>query len=463
MEYRIEHDSLGELEVPKDAYYGVHSVRGKQNFPITGASMDPYMIRGSAEVKKAAALTNKEVGKMDEKIADAIAKAADKVIAGDYDDQFIVDPVQGGAGTSFNMNTNEVIANLAIELLGGEKGDYSIVHPNDHVNFGQSTNDATPTAGKIAIIRHLQDVEKEGKKLVESLDKKTKEFDQYVKMGRTHLQDAVPIRLGQEFSAYRDAVKRNVDLIESAIEAMSVLNMGATAVGTGLNADLNYVKKVVPKLAEITGLDLVQTDNLVDGTQGTDSYVYVSGIMKALALSLSKMANDLRLMASGPRTGLAEINLPPQQAGSSIMPGKVNPVIAEVTNQVAFLVAGNDMTITMAMEAAQLELNVMEPVLFYKLFETMNALRGVMNTLRIRCIDGITANVDRMEDLVENSVGIVTAIVPHIGYENAASIAKEAITTGKPVREILKREQIVDEEELERILELIPMTKPGIH
>ena len=463
MNYRLEKDSIGELKVPKDAYYGVHSVRGKENFPITGASTDPYMIRALAEVKKAAALTNEKVGKLDPEIAQAIAKAADEVITGKYNDQFIVDPVQGGAGTSLNMNTNEVIANIAIETLGGQLGDYSIVHPNDHVNFGQSTNDATPTSAKIAIIRYLMDLKEEGLKLVDSLDKKSEEFDSYVKMGRTHLQDAVPIRLGQEFGAYRDAVKRNINLIDSAIEAMSYLNMGATAVGTGLNADLEYVKEVVPKLAEITGIDLEQTDNLVDGTQGTDSFVYVSSVLKGLAMALSKMANDLRLMASGPRTGLFEINLPAQQAGSSIMPGKVNPVIAEVVNQVAFLVAGNDLTVTMAMEAAQLELNVMEPVLYYKLFESMKALIGGMSTLRTRCIDGITANVERMEQLVEGSVGIVTAIVPHIGYENASRIAKEAIQTGEPVRDILKREAIVDDEELERILELIPMTKPGIH
>ncbi len=460
--FRLEHDSLGEMEVPKDAYYGIHALRGKNNFPITGARMDSYMIRGAAEVKKAAALTNAAVGRMDQKIADAIAEAADKVATGEYDDQFIVDPVQGGAGTSFNMNTNEVIANLAIEILGGEKGDYSLVHPNDHVNFGQSTNDATPSAGKIAILRHLIDVEEEGRKLVDALDKKSKEFDSYIKMGRTHLQDAVPIRLGQEFAAYRDAVKRNVDLIESAIAAMSEMNMGATAVGTGLNADQNYVKEVVPKLAEVTGLKLVQTDNLVDGTQGTDSYVYVSGILKALAMSLSKMCNDLRLMASGPRTGLGEINLPAKQAGSSIMPGKVNPVIAEVTNQTAFLVAGNDLTITMAMEAAQFELNVMEPVLFYKLFESLKALRGVMYTLRVNLVEGVEANVERMEHLVENSVGIITAIVPHVGYENAAEIAKKAIKTGRPVRELALESGLLTAEDLDKILDPMGMTEPGI-
>ncbi|WP_054251507.1 aspartate ammonia-lyase [Neofamilia massiliensis] len=460
--FRLEHDSIGEMEVPKDAYYGVHALRGKNNFPITGAHMDSYMIRGAAEVKKAAALTNAAVGRMDEKIAKAIAEAADKVITGDYDDQFIVDPVQGGAGTSFNMNTNEVIANLAIEILGGEKGDYSLVHPNDHVNFGQSTNDSLPSAGKIAILRHLIDVEEEGRKLVDALDKKSKEFDSYIKMGRTHLQDAVPIRLGQEFAAYRDAVKRNVDLIESAIAAMSVMNMGATAVGTGLNADQNYVKQVVPKLAEVTGLDLVQTDNLVDGTQGTDSYVYVSGILKALAMALSKMCNDLRLMASGPRTGLGEINLPAKQAGSSIMPGKVNPVIAEVTNQTAFLVAGNDLTITMAMEAAQFELNVMEPVLFYKMFESLKALRGAMYTLRVNLVEGLEANVERMEHLVENSVGVITAIVPHVGYENAANIAKKAIKTGRPVRELALESGLLSEEDLNKILDPMGMTEPGI-
>lgn len=459
---RVEHDSLGELEVPKNAYYGVHSQRAKENFPITGIHTDREIIRGAAEVKKACAITNHEVDMMDEKIKDAISHAADKVISGDYDKEFIVDPIQGGAGTSHNMNTNEVIANLAIEELGGELGDYSIVHPNDHVNFGQSTNDVFPTSGKLAIIRYIDKTKEELKKLIESIKKKAKEFDGHIKMGRTQMQDAIPIRLGQEFSAYAKALSRDLERLDSAKKTMSVVNLGATAIGTGLNADADYVKKVVPNLAKVTGLDLTQSENLVDGTQNLDGFVYVSGILKTLAVNLSKMSNDLRLMSSGPRTGFGEINLPAKQAGSSIMPGKVNPVIPEVVTQVAFSVIGNDMTVAMSAEGGQLELNAFEPVIFYKLFESFNSLNGAMYTLRVNCIEGIEANPERMEDLVENSVGVITAIVPHVGYEAAAKVAKEAISTGKPVRQLVLDSGIVKEEDLEKIMDLYSMTEPGI-
>lgn len=459
---RVEHDSLGEINVPKDAYYGVHSQRAKENFPITGVHTDREIIRGAAEVKKACAITNFEVGMMDEKVKDAISHAADKVMTGEYDCQFIVDPIQGGAGTSHNMNANEVIANLAIEELGGELGDYSIVHPNDHVNFGQSTNDVFPTSGKLAIIRYIDKTKAELEKLIGSVEKKAEEFDGFIKMGRTQMQDAIPIRLGQEFGAYAQALKRDMKRLDSAREAMSVINLGATAIGTGLNADADYVKKVVPNLAKVTGLDLTQAEDLVDGTQNLDGLVYVSGVLKALAVSLSKMSNDLRLMSSGPRTGFGEIFLPAKQAGSSIMPGKVNPVIPEVVTQVAFSVIGNDMTIAMAAEGGQLELNAFEPVIFYKIFESFRTLEGAMYTLRVNCIDGIEANPERMENLVENSVGVITAIVPHVGYEAAAKVAKEAIATGKPVRQLVLDSGIVSEEDLNMIMDLYSMTEPGI-
>ncbi|NLD17905.1 MAG: aspartate ammonia-lyase [Tissierellia bacterium] len=459
---RIERDSLGEINVPKDAYYGVHSQRAKENFPITGIHTDREIIRGAAEVKKACAITNYEVGMMEEKIKDAISHASDKVAAGDYDSEFIVDPIQGGAGTSHNMNANEVIANLAIEELGGELGDYSIVHPNDHVNFGQSTNDVFPTSGKLAIIRYIDRTKAELAKLIESVSNKSKEFDGYIKMGRTQMQDAIPIRLGQEFGAYAQALCRDMNRLDSARATMSVINLGATAIGTGLNADADYVKKVVPNLAKVTGIELTQSEDLVDGTQNLDGFVYVSGVLKTLAVTLSKMSNDLRLMSSGPRTGFGEINLPAKQAGSSIMPGKVNPVIPEVVSQVAFSVIGNDMTIAMAAEGGQLELNAFEPVIFYKIFESFRTLEGAMHTLRVNCIDGIEANVERMESLVENSVGVITAIVPHVGYEAAAKVAKEAIATGKPVRQLVLDSGIVSEEDLNKIMDLYAMTEPGI-
>lgn len=459
---RIEHDSVGEMEVPKDAYHGVHSERAKQNFPITGYHTDPELIKATALVKKATAITNNEVGLMDDKIKDAIVKAAEKVANGDYNDEFIVDPIQGGAGTSHNMNANEVIANLAIEELGGELGDYSIVHPNDDVNFGQSTNDVFPTSGKIAIARYIDKLKPELEKLIESIEKKAEEFDDHIKMGRTQMQDAIPIRLGQEFAAYGKALRRDLDRLDEGKKAVSVVNLGATAIGTGLNADKDYVKKVVPNLAKVTGLDLKQAEDLVDGTQNLDAFVYVSGILKTLAVNLSKMSNDLRIMSSGPRTGFAEINLPAKQAGSSIMPGKVNPVIPEVVSQVAFAVIGNDMTIAMAAEGGQLELNAFEPVIFYKMFESFNSLIGAMHTLRINAIDGIEANKDRMENMVENSVGVITAIVPHVGYEKAAEIAKEAIATGKPVRELALESGAISKEDLDKIMDLYAMTEPGI-
>lgn len=460
--FRMERDTVGEKEVPKDAYYGVQSLRANENFNISGRKMDPEIIKSVAEVKKACIITNNEVGLIESPIKDAVVQACDEIIEGKLHDQFIVDPIQGGAGTSHNMNANEVIANRAIEILAGELGDYSIVHPNDHINFGQSTNDVFPASGKIATIRLLERAKVSLTALVEALDLKVKEFDHVIKMGRTQMQDAIPIRLGQEFNAYKNVIKRDIKRFDKAIDEMSVVNLGATAIGTGLNADAYYVNKVVPSLAKVTGLDLKQAEDLVDGTQNLDGFVYVSSIVKTCAVSLSKISNDLRLMSSGPRCGFNEINLPPRQNGSSIMPGKINPVIPEVVSQVAFNIIGNDMTITMAAEAGQLELNAFEPVIFYNLFESIRTLTNGVDTLVENCIKGITANEERMKDMVDNSIGIITALVPHIGYTKAAVIAKESLDNNRSVKELLLEKDILDKETIEKILDPFKMTTPGI-
>lgn len=428
--YRRENDSIGCKEVPEDVYYGVQSLRAAENFRITGLYMHPEIINSLAYIKKAAAITNCEAGILDKKLADAIVKACDEIIAGNLHEYFIVDPIQGGAGTSLNMNANEVIANRAIELLGGKKGDYSVVNPNDHVNCGQSTNDVIPTAGKMTSLRLLENAQKELRRLHAALCQKAEEFNHILKMGRTQMQDAVPIRLGQEFKAYSAAIMRDINRMDKAMDEMRTLNMGGTAVGTGINADEKYLKRIVPNLSQITGMEFVQAFDLIDATQNLDSFVAVSGAIKACAVTLSKIANDLRLMSSGPRAGFGEINLPAKQNGSSIMPGKVNPVIPEVVNQVAFNIIGNDVTITMAAEGGQLELNAFEPIIFYCLFQSIDTLAYAVNTFVDNCVSGITANEDRCRYLVENSVGIITAICPHVGYQKAAEIAKEAIKTG---------------------------------
>jgi aspartate ammonia-lyase len=462
MEWRTEKDSIGTKEIPEDVYYGVQSLRAAENFRITGLSIHPEIINSLAQIKKAAAITNCEVGLLEKKIADAIVKACDEIIEGKLHDEFIVDPIQGGAGTSINMNANEVIANRAIELLGGEKGDYSIVHPNDHVNCGQSTNDVIPTAGKITSLKLLKNAKKELERLYKAFCEKAEEFDGIIKMGRTQMQDAVPIRLGQEFKAYSAAIRRDINRMEIAQEEMKTLNMGGTAIGTGINADEKYLRRIVPNLAEITGMDLVQAYDLIDATQNLDPFVSVSGAVKACAVTLSKIANDFRLMSSGPRCGFGEINLPAKQNGSSIMPGKVNPVIPEVVNQVAFNIIGNDMTITMAAEAGQLELNAFEPITFYCLFQSIDTLAYAVETFVDNCVSGITANKERCKQLVENSVGIVTALSPHIGYAKAASLAKEALKTGISIRELTLKNGILNEAELNEILDVKNMTEPGI-
>ena len=368
-DYRIERDLLGEKQVPKEAYYGIQTMRAKENFPITGYPPHQELIRAFGYVKKAAAMANRDVGVLNDKIAEAIVRAAEEVIDEKLNEHFIVDAIQGGAGTSFNMNANEVIANRAIEFLGGTKGEYMKVSPNTHVNMAQSTNDAFPTAIHIACLNLAKGLTKKLEDLIGALRSKEQEFDNVIKMGRTHLQDAVPIRLGQEFGAYRRVLTRDLERLKGSLNHLYEINMGATAVGTGLNAKPEYIEKVVLHLSTITKMPFKTAEDLVDATQNTDSYTELSSTLKIMAINLSKIANDLRLMSSGPRTGLNEINLPARQPGSSIMPGKVNPVMAEVINQIAFQVIGNDHTISLASEAGQLELNVMEPVLVFKLLQ----------------------------------------------------------------------------------------------
>ena len=461
-DYRVEKDSIGVKDIPEEVYYGVQTLRAAENFHITGLNMHPEIINSLAYIKKASAITNCEVGILEKKKAQAIVQACDEIIEGKFHEDFIVDPIQGGAGTSLNMNANEVIANRAIEILGGKKGDYTIVNPNDDVNCGQSTNDVIPTAGKMTSLHLLQNLKKQLLRLYDALNEKAKEFDHVIKMGRTQMQDAVPIRLGQEFKAYSVAIMRDIHRMDKAMDEMRTLNMGGTAIGTGINADENYLRRIVPNLSEISGMEFIQAFDLIDATQNLDSFVAVSGAVKACAVTLSKMSNDLRLMSSGPRAGFGEINLPAKQNGSSIMPGKVNPVIPEVVNQVAFNIIGNDMTITMAAEAGQLELNAFEPIIFYCMFQSIDTLGYAVETLVDNCIVGITANEERCRQLVENSVGIITAICPHVGYEKTADIAKNAINSNESVRSLILKENIMDEEELSRILDPIHMTEPGI-
>ena len=451
--FRIEHDSIGEKEVPVEAYYGVQSLRAYENFKISGKKVHPEFIKAIVEVKKAAAIANGKANAIDKKIANAMVQACDEILSGKLLKNFIVDAIQGGAGTSLNMNANEVVANRAIEILGGEKGDYSIVHPNDHANCGQSTNDVFPSAGKIAAIRMLDRASKKLEKLRDALLKKAREFKDVIKMGRTEMQDAVPISFGQSFNAYAAALSRDLVRFEKAKKELSVLNMGGTAIGTKITASSRYVKNILPTLCEVTKLELTQAEDLVDATQNLDGLVYVSGIVKACATSLSKIANDLRLMSSGPRAGFAEINLPAKQNGSSIMPGKINPVIPEVVNQIAFNIIGNDSTITLAAEAGQLELNAFEPIIFYCLFESLETLANGAEVFRKDCIEGITVNADNCKDEVEKSIGIVTALCPHIGYTKASQLAKRALNEKRNVRDVLIEEEILPKENINKILD----------
>lgn len=415
---RMEHDSIGALNVPAEAYYGVQSMHAATNFQITHRLLHPVLIDSIVMVKKAAAITNEKSGKLDQQIAQAIIQACDEILDGNLRDQFIVDAIQGGAGTSANMNANEVIANRAIEILGGTKGDYSIVHPNNHVNMSQSTNDVIPTAGKITVLKLLPQTIKELEKLEKAMEEKEAEFDDILKMGRTQLQDAVPMRLGQSFGAFAHVLKRDIKRLKNVMDEMKVLNIGATAIGTAINVDPYYLANISYELSKVAGISLKQADDLIDATQNLDGFVSVSGVLKTCAVDISKISNDLRLMSSGPRTGLSEINLPARQNGSSIMPGKINSVIPEVVSQVAYLIIGHDYTITMAAEAGQ------------------------------------------CEEYIEKSVGISTALCPYIGYAKSAEIAKKSLKTGISVKELVLEEGLLKEEELKEILKPEKMTQP---
>ena len=456
---RLESDSIGEMEVPGEAYYGVQALRANENFPITGNSLNPDFIKNMARIKRAAAITNMRAGRLKPEIANAIESACNEVVCGMFASEFIVDGIQGGAGTSANMNMNEVIANRAIEMLCGKKGDYSIVHPNDHVNMAQSTNDVIPTAGKLTVLDLLKKLEKSLKKLDRALYKKADEFDGVIKIGRTQLEDAVPMRLGQSFHAYATMIERDIDRIAKAKKEMYTVNMGATAIGTGINTSEYYFDHIVPTLAKVSGYPLVQADDLFDATENLDGFVRVSSCLKACAVNLSKMCNDLRILASGPKAGFGEITLPAMQNGSSIMPGKVNPVIPEVVSQVTFHIIGHDVTITMAAEAGQMELNAFEPVVFYNLFDSITTLTHAVDTLTDNCIIGITANEERCQKLLDASVGITTALCPYIGYKKAASLAKESLRTGVPVKKLVLKHGLMKEKQLDVVLDPYAMTE----
>lgn len=459
---RLEHDLLGEREVPAEVYYGVQTLRGIENFNISGITLNfyPVFIEGLAIVKRAAAKANKDLGLLDDKIASAIDLACDEIIKGKFHKNFMVDMIQGGAGTSTNMAANEVIANRAIEILGFRKGQYEHCHPNNHVNLSQSTNDAYPTAVKMAFLLNNPKLIEVLKDLVESFKAKGKEFADIIKMGRTQLQDAVPMTLGQEFDAYAFTLEEEIARLEENAKLFLEVNMGATAIGTGINSEPGYSEKCVHHLREITGMDISLAANLVEATQDTGAFVMYSSAIKRLAVKLSKICNDLRLLSSGPRTGINEINLPPMQPGSSIMPGKVNPVIPEVVNQIAFKVIGNDLTVTMASEAGQLELNVMEPVIVQSIFESVEMLKNGMEVLKYRCIDGITANADRCKELVHHSIGLVTALNPVLGYEVSTRLAKDALVSGGSVYDLVLEQKLLSKEELDNILAPENMIKP---
>jgi aspartate ammonia-lyase len=459
---RLEHDLLGTRHVPSAAYWGIHTLRAVENFNITGIPLAhfPNFVIALAMVKKAAALANCGLGELEPTIANAIAAACDEIIAGALNDQFVVDVLQGGAGTSTNMNANEVIANRALELLGHARGDYDAVHPNNHVNLSQSTNDAYPTAIRLAILLSYGELTDAMEALCAALRIKSAEFGGMIKMGRTQLQDAVPMTLGQEFAAFATTIGEDIQRIREIVQLFREINMGATAIGTGINTDPDYAALIVAELSKVSGIEFILAADLVEATSDTGAYVMFSSVLKRVAVKISKVCNDLRLLSSGPRTGIGEINLPPMQSGSSIMPGKINPVIPEVVNQVAFQVIGNDLTVTFAAEAGQLQLNVMEPVIVFNILQSMRILGRAMKTLTTRCIEGITANEKRCRDLVESSIGLITALNPYLGYETSTRIAKEALASGRSVAELVRAEGLLSEEQLADILKPENMTRP---
>jgi len=459
---RTEHDFLGERQLPDNVYYGVQTLRGKENFHITGIPIShaASFIVAFAHVKKAAALANKDLGVLEPDVADAICRACDAIAAGELHDQFVVDVIQGGAGTSTNMNANEVIANKALELMGHPKGSYDVVHPNNHVNCSQSTNDAYPTAFRLSLYEEIGKLIAALGLLQESFARKGKEFADVIKMGRTQLQDAVPMTLGQEFDSFAVNIGEDLRRLEEARMLVTEVNLGATAIGTSINAPEGYPELSVKYLKSVSGVPVTLSQNLIEATWDNGAYVQVSGVLKRVAVKLSKICNDLRLLSSGPRCGFNEINLPRMQPGSSIMPGKVNPVIPEVVNQVCYLVIGNDVTVTFAAEAGQLQLNVMEPVLAYCLFQSIETLGRACTTLRELCIDGITANAERTREMVLNSVGIVTALNPILGYEQSAAIAKEAFETGGSVIDIVRAKGLLSDEKLDEIFSIENLMHP---
>jgi len=460
--FRQESDLLGILNVPINAYYGVQTQRAIENFKISGQLLSSYpeFIKGLAFVKKAAAKTNYELGLLDHDLYFKIAETCDELIEGKLHEQFPVDMIQGGAGTSVNMNANEVIANRVLEKLGKNKGEYHFCSPNDHINLSQSTNDAYPTAIKMGLLQMNETLVRNLEKIVEAFRAKGKEFHDVIKMGRTQLQDAVPMTLGQEFEAFAATLEEDISKLNNNASLFVEVNMGATAIGTGINAPIGYAALCEKNLAEITGFPIVSAPNLVEATPDTGSYVIYSSAMKRLAVKLSKICNDLRLLSSGPRAGLFEINLPPMQPGSSIMPGKVNPVIPEVVNQVCYKVIGNDLTVTFAAEAGQLQLNVMEPVLSHAIMENIHFLCNALRTLHDKCVVGITANKEVCLNMVKHSIGIATALNPYIGYKYSTEIAKEALMTGKSVYNLVVEKQIISQEKLDEILDPKNMLKP---
>jgi len=459
-DFRIEKDSLGEVRVPTDAYYGAQTQRAVKNFPISGVRAPQALITACAIVKKAAALANRDVGNLEPRIAEAIAKAADRVIAGEFRDQFVVDVFNSGAGTSFHMNVNEVIANVAIEALGGERGDYALVHPNDHVNCGQSTNDVIPTATRVAALLMLSGLVPAIERLAKAFRTKAEAFDGILKSGRTHLQDAVPVRLGQEFGGYATALEKAARTIEAAGAACRELGLGGSATGTGLNTHPDYAAKAVANIGEIADIEVAPAPDRFEAMQSQAPFVDLSGALRLLAVELIRIANDLRLLSSGPTTGLAEIVLPAVQPGSSIMPGKINPSIPEMVNMVCFAVIGNDLTIAMAAQAGQLELNVMMPVIACKLLDSMGILTNCIRIFTQRCVKGIEADEERCRAYAERTMGLATALNPYIGYLAAAEVAKESLRTGRPLRDVVLEKGLLTAEQLDQVLDPLAMTEP---
>jgi len=462
MKYRVEHDPLGDVKVPETAYFGAQTQRAVENFPISGLSAPPELVVATVQIKKAAAQANAALGRLDARIADAIVRAADEVLSGKLRDHFVVDVYQAGAGTSHNMNTNEVLANRAAEILGGRRGQYTLVHPNDHVNMGQSTNDVFPTSTRLAVLAMADPLAQAATALGHALEQKSEEFASVLKTGRTHLQDAVPITLGQEFGGYAANVLHASAHVAVASIQLLELNLGATAVGTGLNAGDDYAERAVEHLAHYTGLPLEPAANRFRVTQSMGDLLAYSGALRRLAAEIGKIASDLRLLSSGPRAGLAEIILPAVQPGSSIMPGKVNPSVPEMVNQVCYQVYGCDATILAASDAGQLELNVMMPVIAWNAIHATRILTQAMIVLRTRCVEDIRADQDRCRELLDRSTALATALSPYIGYAATADIAKASVATGRPVRELVRERGLIPDDELDRILSPEAMTTPGI-